>query len=1061
MLKHWFWVFCLVFFIVTSAVASKNIGSNIIVYNYDIIPIKSTYNKYSEKLNTLTKIELDWIKQNPIVFLGSDYKWAPLDFMDENNVHSGISSSYAKLIEQKTGLKLKITMDIWDKVLSKMKKGNLDGLVCIVKTEDREKYLNFSKPYLDIPTVIIVRNDNDEILSIDDLNGRIVAINKSSYLHDWLTSRYPEIKLHLTTSNEASIEAVSYGEADAYIGNLAVSSFTIRQMLLTNLKVVKKLSNMITKVSIGIDKENLILFRIIEKALKSITVEEKQAILSEWYMETVEDKVTLTEKERVWINEHPIIQIAGDPEWSPLSSFNTQGEYIGIIPDFLKAIERYSDLKFDIIRTQSWKQTFGMMKDGQLDLIDAVVNNGGKDLLLDFSNIYLQADVVLVTQSSSNYIRGLQYLGNQRVGAAKGYAIEHFLKNNYPKLNYTFYENTEKGLKALSNSAIDIFVVDIPNFEFYSKKLSLTNLKISGSTDFVLKLRFGVKKENKVLVGILNKSLAMISQQEKNKIYNNWVSIKEPLIDYSLLWKFMLAGFIFFSIIVYWNRRLSYEVSLRKQAEKKAVKASQAKSDFLANMSHEIRTPMNSILGFAELLDNMVMDQEQKSYIKSIRSGGKALLSIINDILDLSKVEAGKMILKPEPVSLKHIIDEIDKLFINKITQKNLNFKVDLSEDFPEYILIDSVRLKQVIINLMENAVKFTEKGEIILSVELDNINLDTNNIDFSVSIEDTGNGIPSDQLESIFYKFEQRKEQDHTKYGGTGLGLSICKSLIKLMGGDICVSSVLEKGSIFKLLFKDIPLTESYADILDIGNIIDRIFQRSKVLVVDDVQDNRNLIEQSLNPNNLEILKAKNGKEALQIIYSESVDLILLDLRMPIMNGYETVTVLKGDDMVKDIPVIAFTASVMGEDLDKIQQYGFDGYLRKPVSKLDLIRVISEFIPYKESLEKYKIKNHIELSIEFTGDIYQFIEIYSESFEEEWERIKDKGDFELIYKFAVKLKKVGEDLKMKDITIFSEFLMIFIDSFDIIEVDKMMRKFPKIIQEFKQYIKNGEDNGE
>ena len=1011
-----------------------------------------------QRLDTFTEEETAWIREHPVITLGSDYRWPPFDFADSEGGHSGLSSDIVKLIEQKTGLKIDVENGIWSEVMESMRKGELDGLACAVATDERKEYLSFSPPYFSTPTAIISREDTRDIKDIEDLSGKTVSVNKGSYMHEWLENGYPEINLHVTKSNDESVQAVSYGEADAYIGNLAVANHIISQRLLTNLRIASTISDMDTEISVAIDKNQPVLQGIIDKSLESISYQEKLEILDRWYTETTEKKVILTEDERSWLEKNPVIKVAGDPSRATISNYDEQGDYTGIIPDIFKLIEEKGDLNFEIIPTTSWSDTLALIREGRLDIIDGVTENSERREFMDFSDVFFSMDIVMITRDDTGFIRGLEDIGNNTLGTVKYYITVSYLENDYPTIDPVLYFNAEDGLKAVSKGLLDIFLVDIPTFEYYAQKSSLANLKISGFTPYSFNLSIGVKKDVPELVSILNKTLSLISKKEKSDIYTRWVAMEKPLIDYSLLWKIILGAIVLFILIFFWNRRLAHEITLRKKAEIKAVHASQAKSDFLANMSHEIRTPMNSVLGFAELLDALIEDREQKSYLKSIRSSGSALLGIINDILDLSKIEAGKLTVKPIPTNIERTFNDMTDLFKYKLLRKKLTFKIDYDSALPEYIMIDGSRFRQILVNLIGNAIKFTDEGSIQLSASLNSFDKTKSTVNFSVDISDTGVGIPEDQQKLIFDKFQQQNGQNISDYGGTGLGLAICEQLSRMMGGSITVRSKEGEGSVFTVFFNNIPVTEQE----EIPNLLVEsssiIFDTADVLVVDDIPDNRILVKDNFKNTDLVFHEAANGREAIEILLERKIDLVFLDLRMPLMNGYETIDYIKKDENLKDIPIIAMTASIMGKDMEKVSQYGFDGYLRKPVDHEGLVRTATQFLSYTEQkeIDKDAVIDFIQIPHK---NIEKFMVLIESQFKPEWEDIKDKGDFSLIGAFAASLKEEAQKSGIDPVEDYADMLIDYTDSFDISAVDKLMNQFPDITG--KLYRKRGEkDNG-
>ena len=392
-------------------------------------------------------------------------------------------------------------------------------------------------------------------------------------------------------------------------------------------------------------------------------------------------------------------------------------------------------------------------------------------------------------------------------------------------------------------------------------------------------------------------------------------------------------------------------IEARKDALNEAVQrheaesANKLKSEFLANMSHEIRTPMNAILGFSELLAKEVDGSKAMNYVNSINSSGRTLLNLINDILDLSKVEAGKIELELSSVNVKTLFDEFKQVFKQKLEQNSLEISINYAEDLPECLLMEETRIRQILFNLIGNSVKFTSKGKITIDVRADNIEGDKCKLIFSVT--DTGIGIEKDKLEQIFEPFEQSSTQTTVRYGGTGLGLAICQKLLELMGGSISVESELGKGSTFTCELNDVEITTCKLNSkVDIA--VELItFEKANILVADDIPVNRELIIEFLSEMPFTIFEAANGLEVLEVLKENRIDLILMDMKMPEMDGYTCTAKLKKDDQYKDIPILAITASAIKESEEQIRSI-CDAFLRKPVSRNELISEIANFIAHK-----------------------------------------------------------------------------------------------------------------
>lgn len=390
-----------------------------------------------------------------------------------------------------------------------------------------------------------------------------------------------------------------------------------------------------------------------------------------------------------------------------------------------------------------------------------------------------------------------------------------------------------------------------------------------------------------------------------------------------------------------------------QRAKEEAEAANRAKSEFLANMSHEIRTPMNAVLGFSELLKGTVQDERQQMYVRTIISSGKTLLTIINDILDLSKIEAGKLELHAEPTDVTEVVQSVVHMFSQKSFEKRLNVNVLLEGQIPRTLLVDEVRLRQILFNLVGNAIKFTEHGfvHIVLSaVPRERVDVEEEEtVELVLSVSDSGIGIPPSQQQRIFDPFAQHDSTVGRKFGGTGLGLAIVKRLVEMMNGTLTLHSTVGKGSTFTVRVPLIVIDEEqiYAITSDNNDEYSTVrFENPRILVVDDVEYNRTLVKSMLESNNVEIIEAENGKEALTAAEQFKPDIILMDLRMPVMDGYEATQILRELPATRSTPIVALTASAMTHTVEEYSGM-FDGYIRKPYSTARLVAELTRFLPH------------------------------------------------------------------------------------------------------------------
>jgi len=382
----------------------------------------------------------------------------------------------------------------------------------------------------------------------------------------------------------------------------------------------------------------------------------------------------------------------------------------------------------------------------------------------------------------------------------------------------------------------------------------------------------------------------------------------------------------------------------KSKAESAAILAEnavKAKQQFLSNMSHEIRTPMNAIIGFTKVLLKTNFTAKQKEYLTAIKVSGDALIVLINDILDLAKVDAGKMVFEQIPFKMSRSLSAMIHIFEAKIQEKNLKLVTEFDPKIPKVLLGDPVRLHQIILNLISNAIKFTSKGKITVSVNL--LYEDDEKVNIEFAIKDTGIGIAENKVSRIFENFQQASSSTSRLYGGTGLGLAIVKQLVESQGGSISVKSKLNEGSTFSFILsfkKTNTNTEFEPELPEIDTELENI----KILVVEDIALNQLLMKTLLDDFGFESDIADNGKIAIEKLQKKTYDIILMDLQMPEMNGFDTTDYIRSK-MHSKIPIIALTADVTTVDLDKCKSVGMNDYLSKPVDERVLYAKITGLI--------------------------------------------------------------------------------------------------------------------
>ena len=438
----------------------------------------------------------------------------------------------------------------------------------------------------------------------------------------------------------------------------------------------------------------------------------------------------------------------------------------------------------------------------------------------------------------------------------------------------------------------------------------------------------------------------------------------------SSIWLAIISGIALLLASFFVILRLNSQAKLIKQLDeshKRERQATELKDQFMANMSHEIRTPMNAIIGFTNLLQKGKLDNTQNQQVNAIQTSGENLLNIVNDILDFSKIEAGMMRLESVPFSLRGTLQDIEMMFKEKVRLRYLVLSVNIAPELPDIIEGDAVRLTQILVNLISNAIKFTDKGSISVSVSSPLSRIDKTFIENSdklvrlcFEVKDTGIGIPKDKVEVIFDRFRQASSDITRRFGGSGLGLSIVKNLVELQGGTIEVSSVMDKGSTFtfnmpykisdkqlQLDFKEKMPTKTANNTPNTEGV--------KVLVVEDNKLNQDLMQQLLTGWELNFTIAENGRQAIEYLKKEPYNLILMDIQMPEMDGYSTTKKIR-DDLKIQTPIVALTAHALAGERERCLSAGMNDYLPKPIREDKLRALIAQFVtieqlPFNENM--------------------------------------------------------------------------------------------------------------
>ncbi|HLT12673.1 MAG TPA: transporter substrate-binding domain-containing protein [Marinobacter sp.] len=641
-----------------------------------------------------------------------------------------------------------------------------------------------------------------------------------------------------------AVSQVLAGKADAFLAPVPVVSDYLESAMVNGIGLAVLLDSRPVDVVLQVPVENNHLFRVVDRAIVSISHNEHRDIRQSWLqasMPALEGRgVALTAAEQEWLKSNPDLKVGLRSDWPPFE-FEQDGRAAGLVADLVGRLEENLGIRFTRELMETRAAAEDQLKAGKVDVLPGMSRTPRTEQEFLFTRPYVSVPIALAIRDSGRFIGDLRELRDEKVGVVNRQASHDYLLINHPDLDLYPQQSIEEGLLALSNGDLDVMVTHIPAVSYTVARLGLSNLRITSITPYQYDLRLAVRKTSPELHRILNKALGSLPASEAEAVYNRWIHLDiEQETDYTVVRRIILIAIVVVLIFLYWNRKLSLEVDERIRSEnalrrsedelraakleaerlaREAETASRAKSEFLANMSHEIRTPMNAVIGYSDLLYNSVTDPQQRNYLNAIRAGSRSLLMLINDILDLSRIEAGKMRLDFGPVSVRRLLSDVRHIFDLRATEQGITLEVSVGKGMPSAMMLDETRLRQVLFNLVGNAIKFTHEGEVTVRAiakplgEPGDDDAEARYYRLVVTVSDTGIGIAPDQRSRIFEAFEQQEGQSSRRYGGTGLGLAISRKLVEMMGGELTVKSESGVGSTFKVVLPEVEATVEEAE--------------------------------------------------------------------------------------------------------------------------------------------------------------------------------------------------------------------------------------------------------
>jgi len=654
-----------------------------------------------------------------------------------------------------------------------------------------------------------------------------------------------------------------------------------------------------------------------------------------------------TEQERQWLARHPQVTIAVNADWRPLE-YVVDGEYRGLSAEYLRAVTRVSGLQFE--RAQGDESRLrGLSDNPRADLLPAVsrpVDTASVSGEMIYSRPYFSGSTLIVTRATAPIVFDMRQLAGEKVAVRRSKGFQYELSRRYPAIHFVTAESTSEALDQVASgsayAAIDLDAVLMPNLrERYRDVLHVAGTVV----DMPGVVSMGVRASEPMLLSIIDKSLATLTAEETDRMMAQWLESSDygppswsALLRYYRVEAIALAGcLILFALLAY---RALVE-------QRRAQRSERDKAMFLAVMSHEIRTPMNAILSSVELLGRSPLSPDDARLAQVAVTGANVLLDLLDDVLDFSRIEAGKLELDLRPADLETVLREALSIAEVRAQEKNLPLQLRLDLPAAYWPVIDAHRLRQVIINLLSNAIKFTEQGGVEVSATLKAEPGGGQRGDLRIAVLDSGIGISRRQQARLFQAFSQVDESRTRRHDGSGLGLTICRSLIGLMGGTITLQSEPGQGTTVTVA---VPVELALAADEPAAPLAVPAWQAAgtslQVLVIEDHPQNQFVIERQLHALGHRVTQAVDGAAGLQRLREEVFDLVLLDLNLPDLDGYAVARAWRQSEAqrpgARHTPIIAISAQVGNEHTRACFAAGMDEVLAKPL-RIDQLREVIE----------------------------------------------------------------------------------------------------------------------
>lgn len=757
----------------------------------------------------LTSAEKEWLSEHPIIKATNYTNWAPIDFNIAGKP-TGFSIDYLDLVAEKIGIEVEYVSDnSLPRLFQKLRDKEIDIGHALVQTEERKSYLKFTRPYVEFPLYYFGRVGARPVNNLSDLNGRRIGLINGIASANIIKQNYSFLTLIEQSSVQEAFQSLANGSIDVFAVILPIANYTISKFNISGVEVIGSSVFFELRggnpVRLGVRDDWEILPGILEKGMDAISSQEFRDLSEKWQAEYIEtDDIGLTLEEQLWLAKNTEIMVAADPSIAPLEFIDQFGNISGVAGSYLNEIANFLKINFVWSKNENFNIGIEQIKSGSAYISSAIVQTEKRKDFLSFTDNYISLVNVIFTRAGGEIYGNMDGLFGKSIAQVKGFSISEFIKRDYPEIKIIEVDNIFEALRLVSVGDVDAYIGDIMTSSYYINENGLTDIAVAGDTPYSTELSMGISKDFPLLVSAMQKAIRAISVSRKTEIEQSWLQVEVNETEtYNELLKAVGISLAIILFILLWIYSLRREISIRKQQEEElkitqlvAANANEAKSNFLSNMSHEIRTPLNAIIGFTEVMSSGVFGEikeaKYKEYINDIRDSGEHLATVMNDILDLSKIDLGNWELSESVFNICSCLSDTQKMLQPLADEKGINLSVHMASINTDIKFFgDEHAIRRAMINLLSNALKFTTSGGSI-TCRLNTI------VDggLSIEIKDNGIGIDPEKIDYVLSPFGQGHDPDQHVDIGTGLGLPIVKQLIEMHGGEFILDSEVGVGT-------------------------------------------------------------------------------------------------------------------------------------------------------------------------------------------------------------------------------------------------------------------------